>query len=116
MPLQPRTNGYLNQHNENRATNYPPPPPPPPPIQKRVQIIDHNRQTPSTDYISGRDSHNSSPRENNSPEINHTQPKIKQRRNQADDNKSDSTSSSPPRPNNFNIHEYLYGLAQPDPG
>ncbi|CAM2714984.1 unnamed protein product [Rotaria socialis] len=118
IPLQQhRHNGYLNQHNENRAVNYPPPPPPPPPpIQKRVQIIDHNGHTPSTDYMSGRESHDSSPHENRSPESNQYQSKLKTHRNQVDDNKSDTTTSNMPRSNHFKVHEYLYGLAAPDPG
>ncbi|CAF0926124.1 unnamed protein product [Rotaria sordida] len=113
IPIQPRNNnGYSNQQIDNRNLNYPSPPQP---IQKRVQIIDHNRQTPSTDIISGRESHNSSPYNNNyhSPEINQNHQKFKSRRNQNDDNKSDSNVQ---RSHNFNVHEYLYGLSAPHPG
>ncbi|CAF4721427.1 unnamed protein product [Rotaria sp. Silwood1] len=115
MPIQPRNNGYTNLQIDNRTLNHPPPPPPQP-IQKRVQIIDHNRQTPSTDYMSGRESHNSSPYNNHSPESTQNQQKFKPRHHQNDDNKSDSIHSNVPRSNNFNVHEYLYGLAVPDPG
>ncbi|CAF3173883.1 unnamed protein product [Rotaria sp. Silwood2] len=113
MPMQPRNNGYSNQQIDNRGSNYPPPPQP---IQKRVQIIDHNRQTPSTDYMSGRESRNSSPYNDHSPESNQNQQKFKPRRNQTDDNKSDSINLNGQRSNNFNVHEYLYGLSAPDPG
>lgn len=90
-------NDYSNQQNDNRRLNYSQP------VQKRVQIIDHNRRTPSTDYISERESQNSY-----SPNT-HRKPKVY-------DNKSGSTNGSPQRTNNFKIHDYLYGLSAPDPG
>jgi len=76
------------------------------PTQKRVQIIDHNRQTPSVDYMSGRDSHDSY-----TPDFNQNQHKSK-----SYDNKSNSTHRSVQHTKNFNIHDYLYGLSAPDPG
>ena len=97
------------RQNDNRGLNHPQPT-----TQKRVQIIDHNRQTPSTDHLSGRDSHNSY--QNYTPEIHQTQQKPKSRHDYIDDNKSDGTFPSVQRPNNFKIHEYLYGLSAPDPG
>jgi hypothetical protein len=106
---QPHHNGHSNQQIDNRGLNHPQP------VQKRVQIIDHNRQTPSTDYIPGRDSRNSY-NNNYTPDLNQTQPKPKLRHDHMDDNKSDSTFPSVQRPNNFKIHEYLYGLSAPDPG
>ncbi len=81
------------------------------PKQKRVQIIDHNRRTPSTDYVSERDSH-----EPYTPEFNQNQEKLKPRRDHMDDNKSNATHESTKQTNNFKIHEYLYGLSAPDPG
>jgi hypothetical protein len=98
----------LNDYPDNQGYNYPPPPPPPPqPTQKRVQIIDHNHQTPLSEHES---------QSSHSPEYNQKQFVSKQRRNHAEDNKSDSTLQSTKRSNNFKIHEYLYGLAAPDPG
>lgn len=102
---QPTNNYYRNNEysddnldfNEQRTINYNQP------IQKRVQIIDHNRQTPSSEYISERESQNSY-----SPDT--------QRKMKPHDNKSDSTHGSAQRANNFNIHDYLYGLSAPDPG
>ena len=97
----------INEPPDSRGTNnHSLPPQPRQPIQKRVQIVDHNRQTSSVDYISERESHNSY-----SPETNSATQKPRSRRDTHDDNKSDST-----RSNNFNIHEYLYGLSAPDPG
>jgi hypothetical protein len=129
MPTQPHNNGYANQQIDNRGLNHPQPHHNghsnqqidnrglnhPQPVQKRVQIIDHNRQTPSTDYIPARDSRNSY-NNNYTPDLNQTQPKPKLRHDHMDDNKSDSTFPSVQRPNNFKIHEYLYGLSAPDPG
>jgi len=100
-PPQYRNNDLdLNEQYDNRGLNNPYP------TQKRVQIIDHNRQTPSVDYMSGRDSHDSY-----TPDFNQNQNKSK-----SYDNKSDSIRGSLQRTNNFNIHEYLYGLSAPDPG
>lgn len=94
----------INDQLDSRGTNNPPPPHQS--NQKRVQIVDHNRQTPSVDYISERESHNSY-----SPDLNSSGQKTRSRRDVHDDNKSDST-----RANNFNVHDYLYGLSAPDPG
>ena len=96
----------LNEYPDNQGYSYPPPPPSQP-IQKRVQIVDHNHQTPLSEHES-QNSH--------SPEYNQKQFLSKQRRDHAEDNKSDSTLQSTKRSNNFKIHEYLYGLAAPDPG
>ena len=110
MPIQPRNNN--NNGHTNQGLNHLPAP-----VQKRVQIIDHNRQTPSTEHMSGRDSQNSYSHNNYSSQLNQIQPqKPKPRHEPVDDNKSDSTFPSIQRPNNFKIHEYLYGLSAPDPG
>lgn len=111
-------------------------PPPPANQKRRVQIVDHNRQTPSTtvnDYAQSRNSRNSNATpsysyQNRTPEPSQAQPKYRpppptnqasatnippgssvssHRRDPNDENK---------HPNNPNIHDYLYGLAQPDPG
>ena len=95
-----------------------------PPAQKRrVQIVDHHRQTPSTvvnDIISERTSHNSNKvlsysHYNRTPDPHQSQQKSKlsvpnKYHNRVDD-KNVSHSG-----NNFNVHEYLYGLATPEPG
>ena len=123
LPTVPRHNDYSNQQIDHRGMlTYPsssPPPPPHPPVQKRVQIIDHNRRTPSTDYLSGRDSPNSpyyNNHSNHSLETNQNQSKPRPRRYYVEDNKSDSSYLNNQRSHNFNIHEYLYGLSAPDPG
>ena len=103
----PPPQSHSNGHSDHRGVNHPPPQS----VQKRVQIIDHNRQTPSVDYISERDSHNSY-----TPDFNPSPPKPKPRREPTEDNRSDSTLRSMQRNNNFKIHDYLYGLSAPDPG
>lgn len=85
---------------------------PPQGQRRRVQIIDQNRQTPSTvnnGHISDRDSHNSTYRQSYpTPEVPKPQPKSKT--NHVEENRFGY------QPNNTNIHEYLYGLSAPDPG
>jgi hypothetical protein len=104
-PIQSRQNGYP----DDGRLNYPPPSQP---IQKRVQIIDHNHQTSSTDHMSGRESHDSF-----TPDVNQNrQQKPKPRRNTIEENRSDLTHRPAQRTNNFKVHEYLYGLSAPDPG
>jgi hypothetical protein len=96
---------------------------PPPGKKGRVKIIDHNRQTPSTagnGYISGRDSYNSTnehahSHHNHTADSNKSEQKSKpsvsnQHRDHGNENKFGYQG------NNFNIHEYLYGLSGPDPG
>ncbi|UJR36938.1 hypothetical protein I4U23_029649 [Adineta vaga] len=77
--------------------------------KRRVQIIDHNRRTPSraiNDHTSGRNSYNSPQQTSN---MNKSQMKSKSSvTNQ--ENRFGYTG------NHFNIHEYLYGLSAPDPG
>jgi hypothetical protein len=114
MPTQARNNGYHNQHIDNRELNYHPPPSQP--IQKRVQIVEHNRQIPSTDYISGKNSPSSSSPNNHSRESNQFQQRSPPRHHHIDEHKPDGTNTSIQRSNNFNIHDYLYGLSAPDPG
>jgi len=99
MPIQ-------SQQNDNRGFNYPPPPSQT--IQKRVQIVDHNRQSPPSEHMSEGESQNS-----HLLDYNQKQPIFKPR---PEDHKSDSTMSNGKRPNNLKIHDYLYGLAAPDPG
>jgi hypothetical protein len=105
-PYQMSIQSNPNNYPDNRGFNYPPPPPSQP-TQKRVQIIDHNHQTP----LSERESQNSHLQEYN--QIQHIS---NPRRDRVEDNKSDSTLNTVKRSNNFKIHEYLYGLAAPDPG
>lgn len=90
-----------------------PQPLPRPPAQKRVQIIDHNRQTPSSDNISERESQNSY-----SPDTIKRQQRAAQTRREhpSAENKSESNQSSPQRTNSHSVHDYLYGLSAPDPG
>lgn len=96
-----------------------PPPPPagrsqqsrPQPVQKRVQIIDHNRRTPSSDYISERESQNSF-----SPDSTQKRRTQVHRDQPTSGEKSDSNQGSAQRTNNGNVHDYLYGLSAPDPG
>ena len=87
-----------------------PQPPPRPPAQKRVQIVDHNRQTPSSEYISERESQNSY-----SPDTKQRAPQAR-REHPPPDHKSESNHGSAQRTNNLNVHDYLYGLSAPDPG
>lgn len=82
----------------------------PQPVQKRVQIIDHNHQTPSSEYISERESQNSY-----SPDTIHRQQQ-QHRTQPTSSKKSDSNHDSAQRTNNSNVHDYLYGLSAPDPG
>ena len=135
----PRNNQLINRsftYAANNQNNHPPalPPPPAPATnpKRRVQIIDHNRQTPSTtinDYAPSRNSRNSNATpsysyQTRTPDPNIPQPKYKpppmpihgstsippgssishQHHDHSDENK------------HGNIHEYLYGLAAPDPG
>ncbi len=119
--------GPSQQPISNRGLTYSTPaqsnhPPPPPLDQKRrVKIIDHNRHTPSTmqnDYGTGRQSHNSTheppvSRQDHTSELNRSQQKSKPStsNHHVDDHRRVSRMG-----NQFNIHEYLYGLAEPDPG
>lgn len=91
--------------------------------KRRVQIVDHNRQTPSTtinDNMSGVMSRNS----NNAPSYTHynrtPDPRQSQQKSKtyASYHNHDPLDDNKPRPNgdNQNIHEYLYGLSVPDPG
>jgi hypothetical protein len=108
-PTQFHDNAHSQQQQmDNRRLNYPAKP-----AQKRVQIIDPNRQTPSTDHLSGRESENL---HSHTPDVNQIQYKPKPNHDYTDDNKSDSTYINIQRPNNFNVHEHLYGLSAPDPG
>lgn len=88
-----------------------PQPLPRPPAQKRVQIIDHNHHTPSSDYISERESQNS-----DSPDITQRQQQRARREHPPPENKSESNHGSAQRANNLKVHDYLYGLSAPDPG
>ncbi|CAF0780852.1 unnamed protein product [Rotaria sordida] len=95
-----------------------------PPInQKRhVQIIDHNRQTPSTvinENISERNSRVSNAASythyTHTPDPYKSQTKSKtplssQHHDQTDESKHSHDG------NNFKVHDYLYGLSVPDPG
>ena len=71
--------------------------------QRRVQITDRNNHQPTStainNHTSGRNSYNS----------NHNQTKSKSSGTNQE-NRFGYTG------NNFNIHEYLYGLSAPDPG
>jgi hypothetical protein len=115
------TNGQNNSH-------------PPPPQKRRVQIVDHNRHTPSTvanDYASDRNSRNSNNahlyshqnqtpdahkfRHNQTPDRNRSQEKSQpsvsnQHHDYNDESRFNNTG------NNTSIHEYLYGLGEPDQG
>ncbi|CAF1208993.1 unnamed protein product [Adineta steineri] len=112
MPKQSRPNGYSNEQNVNRGPNLPRIPQP---VQKRSPNNDHNRPGFFTDYGSNRENHNShSP--NQSPISNRIDQKSKSRGSPTKDYSFDLMHSSVNRPNNFKIHEYLYGLSAPDPG
>lgn len=91
--------------------------------KRRVQIVDHNRQSPATtinENMSERHSRNSNPglhhsHSNRTPDSHKGHPKSKtplshHTRDHSDDNKQSHD------PNNVSVHDYLYGLAAPDPG
>lgn len=91
----------------------------PPGKKRRVQIIDQNRQTPSTvgnGFISSRNGYNSThgqsyPTSDLPKSQQRTGPiQFNQNRDHTDENKFGY------QPNNTNIHEYLYGTSEPDPG
>lgn len=118
---QPANRGLTYATN---ASHHHPPPPPQPSSQfnkkRRVQIVDHNRQTPSTshnDYASGRQSHNSTnghsvAHRTPTSEMNRSKPAVSHSHNDhPDDNRHSHQTGQ-----NSNIHEYLYGLSAPDPG
>ncbi|CAF2970611.1 unnamed protein product [Rotaria sp. Silwood2] len=96
-----------------------------PPInqKRRVQIIDHNRQTPSTvinENLSERNSRNSNfapsyTHYTHTPDPHKSQQKSKtpissQYYEHSDESKHGNDG------NNLNVHDYLYGLSAPDPG
>jgi len=84
--------------------------------KRRVQIIDHNRQTPSTagnGFISDRSSYNST---NGQPYSTSDFNKSEQKSQQFVSNQHRNENKFGYTGNNFNIHEFLYGQPQTDSG
>ena len=125
----PAINRGLTYATNDQAGAPPPPPPPHGNQRRRVQIADNSRQTPSTvinDYGQGKNSRNSNPTPTYSNQTRTPEPTFPQQRHrppagsippsssvshQRRDHSDDTKNG-----NNGNIHEYLYGLAAPDPG
>lgn len=125
-PRQHQSQNQPTNRGLTYATNASHNPPPPQQSQfnqkRRVQIIDHNRQTPSTsrtDYASGRQSHDSTNGQSHAhrtptSEMNQAKPSVSHANyDRTDDNRQSHHQHAG---QNSNIHEYLYGLAAPDPG
>ena len=96
------------------------PPPPAANQKRRVQIVDHSRQTPSTvhnDYAPDKQSHNSTNGHFNAhqtPTSEMNRPKPAGSHPHPERSEENRHGYHPGQ--NSNTHEYLYGLAAPDPG
>lgn len=90
--------------------------PAPPGQKRRVKIIDHSRQTLSTagtGFLSDRTGYNST---NEQPYSTSDLNKSQQKSRQSVSNQNRVENRFGYTGNNFNIHDYLYGQSQPDPG
>jgi hypothetical protein len=114
---------YTNNEDINRqmtySTNGQNNPPPTSTQKRRVQIIDQTPSTSTNDYASGSNSYIPKNLHSNfhhhKPDMNMTQPKSKssvlnQQPDHVEENRFGYDGG------HFNLHEYLYGLSEPNPG
>ncbi len=120
---QSYTNNQSNNEDINRqvtySTNGQNNRPPTSTQKRRVKIIDQTTSTSTNDYASGSNGYSSKNVRSNfdhpKPDINKTQPKSKssvlnQQPDHVEENRFGYDGG------HFNLHEYLYGLAEPNPG